>query len=317
MTMIDPVLFFFVLGVVGALSRSDLRIPKEITDAMSIYLLLAIGLKGGIKLHQTGLQGVFWPLCITLAIGVIIPMVAYFILRRVGRFSVVDSAAIAAHYGSTSVITFAVAQAYLNNRSIEHEPELVVLMVAMEIPAILVGLMLARLLAGGHSVPWAHSLREVILGKSVLLLLGGLLVGWVNGPDRLAQTNWFFTEPLKGVLALFMVGMGVAAAQRMAEIKKAGAFLVLFAVLMPIFSCLLGVAGGVLAGFTEGGVLLMGVISASASYIAAPAAVRIALPDANPGFYLVASLGITFPFNVLIGIPLYHQITRVAMELLR
>jgi len=312
--MIDPVLFFFILGIIGALARSDLRIPREITDAMSIYLLLAIGLKGGIKLHQTGLQGVFWPLCITLAIGVIIPMVAYFILRRFGRFSVVDSAAIAAHYGSTSVITFAVAQAYLNNRGIEHEPELVVLMVAMEIPAILVGLMLARLLAGGHSVPWRKSLQEVILGKSVLLLLGGLLVGWVNGPERLEQTSWFFSQPFRGVLALFMIGMGVSAAQRIAEIKNVGAFLLVFAVVMPICNCVLGLVGGVLAGFSEGGVMLMGVISASASYIAAPAAVRVALPDANPAVYMVASLGITFPFNVLLGIPLYHHMTKVLLN---
>lgn len=311
---VDPVLFFFILGLAGGLAKSDLQIPKEITDAMSIYLLLAIGLKGGIQLHSTGLGQVWWPLLLTVGVGVIIPVVAFVVLRKFGKFSVADAAALAAHYGSTSVITFAVAQAYLANRDVEHEPEMVVLMVAMEIPAILVGLFLARILQGGHKVPWLHSLREVVLGKSVLLLLGGLLVGMVNGPERLRETNWFFTEPMKGVLALFMVGMGVAAAHRLAEVRQAGLFLVCFAIVMPIVSALIGIVSGIAAGFSQGGVLLMAVISASASYIAAPAAVRVALPEANPGYYLVASLGITFPFNVLVGIPLYFQMSNAALR---
>jgi hypothetical protein len=167
--------------------------------------------------------------------------------------------------------------------------------------------MLARLTHSSSNVHWSETLREVVLGKSVLLLVGGFIVGWINGQERMADINRLFLDSLKGVLALFMVGMGVAAARRLGDLKQAGPFLIVFAIVMPLFSSVLGIATGMLCGLSYGGCILLGVLAASASYIAAPAAVRVALPEANPGYYLVAALGITFPFNVLLGIPLYQR----------
>ena len=310
MEAIDPVIFFFLLGLVGGLAKSDLDIPDQINNAISIYLLLAVGLKGGIKLHGADLHPVLLPALGTTGLGLLIPVIAYAALRRLGRFSGVDSAAIAAHYGSTSVITFAVALNVLSRQGVEHEPFMVVLLVILEIPAIIVGLMLARLTHASANVHWSETLREVALGKSVLLLVGGFIVGWINGPERMADINRLFLDPFKGVLALFMVGMGVAAARRMGELKKAGPFLAGFAVVMPLVSSMLGIGTGMLCGLSYGGCVLLGVLAASASYIAATAAVRVALPEANPGYYLVASLGITFPFNVLLGIPIYMNLAR-------
>lgn len=310
MEAIDPVIFFFLLGLAGGLAKSDLDIPDQINNAISIYLLLAIGLKGGIKLHGTDLAPVFLPALGTLALGLVIPIIAYAALRRLGKFSGIDSAAIAAHYGSTSVITFAVAFNVLSRQGISHEPFMVVLLVILEIPAIIVGLMLARLTHAATNVHWSETLREVVLGKSVLLLVGGFIVGWINGPERMADINRLFLDPFKGVLALFMVGMGVAAARRAGDLKSAGPFLVGFALVMPIVSSLLGIAVGMACGLSYGGCVLLGTLAASASYIAATAAVRVALPEANPGYYLAASLGVTFPFNVLFGIPLYMNLAR-------
>ncbi|MGF1657216.1 MAG: sodium-dependent bicarbonate transport family permease [Verrucomicrobiales bacterium] len=308
MDAIDPVIFFFLLGLAGGLAKSDLDIPDQINNAISIYLLLAIGLKGGVQLFGSDLGPVGVPALGTLFLGCTIPIIAYFVLKKLGRFSGVDSAALAAHYGSTSVITFAVALNVLQRQEVEYESFMVVLLVILEIPAIIVGLMLARLTHATSTVHWSETLREVALGKSVLLLVGGFIVGWVNGPERMADINRLFIDPFKGVLALFMVGMGVSAARRLGELKKAGLFLAVFAIVMPIVSATLGILVGKLCGLSLGGTVLLGILAASASYIAATAAVRVALPDANPGYYLVASLGITFPFNVLVGIPLYQAI---------
>ncbi len=305
MEAIDPVIFFFLLGLAGGLAKSDLDIPDQINNAIGIYLLLAIGLKGGIKLFGSDLAPVVVPALGTIALGIAIPILAYAVLRKFGKFSGVDSAALAAHYGSTSVITFAVALNVLSRQEITSESFMVVLLVILEIPAILVGLMLARLTHSSSNVHWSETLREVALGKSVLLLVGGFIVGWINGPERMADINHLFLDPFKGVLALFMVGMGVAAARRLGDLKSAGVFLAVFALVMPVVSAFLGIGVGMVCGLSPGGCILLGVLAASASYIAAPAAVRVALPEANPGYYLVASLGITFPFNVLIGIPLY------------
>lgn len=310
MDVIDPVIFFFLLGLAGGLAKSDLDIPDQINNAISIFLLLAIGLKGGIKLHGASLDPVIVPALGTLALGIVIPVLAYAALRKLGRFSGIDSAAIAAHYGSTSVITFAVALNVLSRQGIAHEPFMVVLLVILEIPAIIVGLMLARLTHASSNVHWSETLREVVLGKSVLLLVGGFIVGWINGPEKMTEINRLFLDPFKGVLALFMVGMGVAAARRLGDLKKAGLFLAVFTIAMPVTSSIIGIAVGMACGLSYGGCVLLGVLAASASYIAATAAVRVALPEANPSYYLAASLGITFPFNVLVGIPLYQRLAQ-------
>ncbi len=301
----EPVVVFFLLGVAGGLLRSELRFPPAFYDAMTIYLLLAIGLKGGVELARHPLAGVILPSLGVLALGVTIPLVAYPLLRYAGGLKRPDAASIAAHYGSVSVVTFAVAAAYLVRQGVPYEGLLTVFLVLLEAPAIVIGVMLARGIGTGTSL--GHVVREVVLGKSVFLLLGGLAAGWVIGPENISPLDLLFFDLFKGVLALFLLEMGLVAARQSGALRRFGPFLLVFAVLMPLLSAALGLATGRMLGLSTGGITLLATLAASASYIAAPAAMRIAVPDANPALSLGASLGITFPFNLIVGIPLYHQ----------
>lgn len=301
----EPVVVFFLLGVAGGLLRSDLKFPPAFYDALSIYLLLAIGLKGGVELARHPLAGVVLPSLAVLALGVAIPLVAYPVLRYAGGLKRADAASIAAHYGSVSVVTFAVATAFLARNGVAYEGLLTVFLVLLEAPAIIVGVILAR--GFGSGVSLAQTTREVVLGKSVFLLLGGLTAGWVIGPDGIAPLDRLFFDLFKGVLALFLLEMGLVAARQAGALKRFGPFLLVFAVGMPLTSAALGIATGTMLGLSTGGITLLATLAASASYIAAPAAMRMAVPDANPALSLGASLGVTFPFNLVVGIPLYHQ----------
>jgi uncharacterized protein len=301
----EPVVVFFLLGVAGGLLRTDLKFPPAFYDALTIYLLLAIGLNGGVELARHPLAGIVLPSLVVLALGVAIPLVAYPILRYAGGLNRSDAASIAAHYGSVSVVTFAVATAFLARQGVSFEGLLTVFLVLLEAPAILVGVLLARGIGIGASL--GHVARDVVMGKSVFLLLGGLAVGWVVGPDGVAPLDRLFFDLFKGVLALFLLEMGLVAARQISALRRFGPFLLVFAVLMPLLSAALGLATGRALGLSTGGITLLATLAASASYIAAPAAMRIAVPDANPTLSLGASLGVTFPFNLMAGIPLYHQ----------
>jgi uncharacterized protein len=225
-------------------------------------------------------------------------------LRYAGKLPQPDAASIAAHYGSVSVVTFAVASAYLTRLDVDYEGLLTVFLVLLEAPAILVGVMLARRRDATDSV--AQVAREVLLGKSVFLLLGGLVAGWVIAQD-FAPLDRVFFDLFKGLLALFLLEMGLVAARHMGALRRFGLFLLGFAIVMPLLSAVLGLATAKLLGLSVGGTTLLATLAASASYIAAPAAMRVAVPEANPALSLGAALGVTFPFNVLIGIPLYYQ----------
>ncbi len=301
----EPVVVFFLLGVAGGLLRSDLKFPPAFYEAISIYLLLAIGLKGGVELARHPLASVILPSLVVLTLGVAIPLAAYPLLRYAGGLKRADAASIAAHYGSVSVVTFAVASAFLVRQNVTYEGLLTVFLVLLEAPAILIGVMLARGFGSGTS--FVPVVREVVLGKSVFLLLGGLVVGWVIGPEGIAPLGPLFIDLFKGVLALFLLEMGLVAARQSAALRRFGPFLLVFAIVMPLLSAILGLAAGRLLGLSTGGLTLLATLAASASYIAAPAAMRIAVPDANPALSLGASLGITFPFNLIVGIPLYYQ----------
>ena len=311
----DAVVLFFLLGVAARLARSDLRVPEAIYEALSIYLLLAIGLKGGVELARHPLAGVVLPALAVLAMGVVLPLLAFPVLRlKLNRF---DAASIAAHYGSVSAVTFAVAITWLTDRAIAYDPQVTFFVVLLEIPAIAVGILLARMgggdpckaaATGPAGTRWGEVLREVMLGKSLVLLTGGLLVGWIAGPEGIAPIKLLFTDLFKGLLALFMLEMGLVAGSRVADLRRAGAFIVAFGLLWPLAASCVGAAVGTAIGLSVGGTTLLATLAASASYIAAPAAVRIAIPQASPSLSIGASLGITFPFNVLVGIPLYHRL---------
>lgn len=310
LNLLSPMVLAFVLGVVATLVHSDLKFPEELYTGLSIYLLLAIGLKGGAELSETPLASFWAPALVTLALGVTIPVVAYVVLRRVGRMEVADAAAIAAHYGSVSAVTFAAVQTFLEALRIPYEGFMPTLVALLEVPAIIVALLIARV-ALGQGGNWGEVIRELLAGKSILLLLGGLAIGALAGKPGLDQVAPLFVDPFKGVLTLFLLEMGMVAARRFRDLRRVGGFLIGFGVVMPVASGAAGIWLGSLAGLSAGGAVVLGTLAASASYIAAPAAVRIALPQANPSYYLTAALAITFPFNLSIGIPLYYALSNL------
>jgi hypothetical protein len=304
--LLSPVVLAFLLGAVAVWVRSDLKIPEGMYTALSIYLLLAIGLKGGAALAKTPLDEIWMPAAAALALGCAIPFWAYATARRFGRLGVPDSAALAAHYGSVSVVTFVAALAFLDAARTEYEGFLPALVALMEVPAIAVAMVMARVAGGGSRQGWGPVLHEVLAGRSIVLLAGGLAIGAASGAAGLARVAPVFVDPFQGVLVLFLLELGMVAARRLREVRTAGVFLVAFGVGMPVLNGVLGAWAGTAVGLSLGGSTVLGVLAASASYIAAPAAVRVALPEANPGLYLTASLGITFPFNLAVGIPLCH-----------
>lgn len=309
LNVLSPVVLAFVLGAVATLVRSDLKFPEEFYTALSIYLLLAIGLKGGAELAETPLS-VFWrPAASTVLLGVLTPISAYAIARRIGGFDIPNAAAIAAHYGSVSVVTFFAALSFLDALGRPAEAFMATLVAVLEVPAIIVGLGIARARAG--ETRWGPILHEILAGRSIFLLVGGLALGYISGSSGLERVAPLFVDLFQGVLLLFLLDMGMLAARRLRDLRESGLFLIVFGILVPILHGALGTGLGVLSGLSTGGAMVLGVLAASASYIAAPAAVRLALPEANPSLYLTASLGITFPFNLTVGIPLYYFFARV------
>jgi hypothetical protein len=300
--MLDVVVLFFLLGLLSGLARSELKLPTALYDSLSLVLLLAIGLKGGEGLSKQPLLPLLPQLGAVIGLGIVLTAIAYTVLRR--RFALPDAASMAAHYGSVSVATFAVGVNWLNVRGIDFEPQLPIFLAVMEVPPIIVGIVLARGLKSG--IEWGRLGHEAFFGKGVVLLLGGMAIGWVAGPDGLSPIKPLFYDLFKGALAIFLLEMGLIVARQVGELRRHGAFLIAFGIVMPLVSSLLGVACGVLLGLSVGGTMLLATLAASASYIAVPATMRLAVPAANPALSLAAVLGVTFPFNILAGIPFYH-----------
>lgn len=300
----DPVVLFFILGLFAKLARSDLRLPDALYETLSIFLLLAIGLKGGVELAKVPFASVAVQAGAVVLMGFMLPLPAFAILRGLGRLTRADAASIAAHYGSVSVVTFAVASAYLTKREISYEAHMPLLVALLETPAIVTGILLARL-GALDSVRWGEVAHEVLLGKSVVLLLGGLSIGALVGPAGIVPIKLVFIDMFKGVLALFLLEMGLVAGGRLADLRRAGVFLVAFGMVVPVLFAGVGTVIARLVGLSDGGTILLATMAASASYIAAPTAMRIAVPEANPALSIGAALGVTFPFNITLGIPLY------------
>ncbi len=300
----DPVILFFLFGFVAGLLGSDLKLPSTLYDSLSIFLLLAIGLKGGQGLATQPLLPLLPQIVAVVVLGVLLTLLAYAGLRTLFHFDRPNAAAMASHYGSVSVATFAVAAAWLASRGLDVEPQLAVLLAVMEIPAILVGIVLARGIS--RDTDWRSLGHEAFLGKGVTLLLGGMAIGWAGGPQGLQPIRGLYFDLFKPVLGLFLMEMGLIVSRQVGELRRRGFTLVLFGLGMPLVSACLGIGTGLLLGLSPGGVTMLATLAASASYIAVPAAMRIAVPEANPAISLAGSLGVTFPFNILLGIPLYH-----------
>jgi uncharacterized protein len=310
----SPPILFFLLGLIAAAVKTDLRFPEPFYLALTLYLLVAIGFKGGVAVAEAGLGVVWLPALGAVVLGTLIPLWSYGVLRHLGRLPAVDAAAIGAHYGSVSAVTFIAAIAYLQELREPFEPYAAAFLAVMESPAIVVGLILGRLATRREGMPvnsvMRLALHEALLGRSVFLLLGSLFIGMLCGQRGMEATAGFFVAPFQGVLALFLLEMGMVAARRFGDLRKVGLFLVGFGVVMPVVHGVIGILLGHLVGLSLGGSMLMGTLAASASYIAAPAAMRLSLPEANPTLYLTAALTITFPFNITLGLPLYYGLAR-------
>ena len=303
----DPVVLFFLLGVFAKLAKSDLRLPEALYETLSIFLLLAIGLKGGVELAKVPFADVAVQASAVVVMGFLLPLPAFAILRGLGRLPRPDAASIAAHYGSVSVVTFAVATAYLARHNIEFEAHMPLFVALLETPAIVTGILLARL-GTLQAVRWGAVLHEVMFGKTLVLLLGGLAIGAAVGPEGIAPIKPLFIDLFKGVLAVFLLEMGLVAGGRLGDLRRAGLFLAVFGVVVPLCFACVGALVARAVGLSDGGTALLATMAASASYIAAPTAMRIAVPEANPALSIGVALGITFPFNITLGIPLYLRL---------
>ena len=312
--LLSPTVLFFALGLTAALLKSDLKFPEALYVTLTIYLLTALGFKGGVAISEAGVAKVLLPALTAMLLGALIPLWTYPLLRFGGRLRPVDAAALAAHYGSVSAVTFITATNYLKGINEPYENYAAAFLAVMESPAIIVGVLLGKMtLVRQGSVfngSLSHLLREAMFGRSVFLLVGALLVGGLCGKAGMDKVEPFFVTPFQGVLALFLLEMGMVAGQRLGDLKKVGPFLVAFGILIPLLHGGIGVFLGKYVGLSLGGMTLLGVLAASASYIAAPAAMRLSLPEASPALYLTPSLAITFPFNITLGIPLYYALAR-------
>ncbi len=312
-TLASPVILFFVLGALASFARSDLAIPESVSKGMSLYLMAAIGLKGGVEVSNAGLDP---QMLITGVAGLLLsfglPFIAFQILRSAGGLSSVNAGAVSAHYGSVSVVTFVTGVAVLQGNGTAPAGWMVAVLALMETPAIIAGLLLARGSLSGlgrtgnaegfgeHSV-W----REVLLNGPVVLLVGSFLIGIIAGRGGYEPVSFFYTDLFRGVLSLFLLDMGLLAARRLREARSLTWRLALLAVLLPLINAAIAFLVAMLIGLSGGTAAAFLILAASASYIAVPAAMRLALPEADAGLYLAMSLAITFPFNIIFGIPLY------------
>lgn len=305
---------FFGLGFLAQLVRSDLKLPAELTKSITIYLLISVGIHGGIELSHVSFAEAMPSILIAISLGIALPIIAYYIIVKLGKLDRLNAIAIATHYGSVSAGTFLTAIAFLEVLHVEYEKTPIIMLAIMESPAILVGLMLAAKVRKTYESNSTLAktdrhglLKEAFTNGSILLLLGGLFIGDMATQKSLKSILPFFDQLFMGALCIFLLAMGMEAGKKIEDFKLAGKFLVCFGVLMPIFSGIAGVLiGKYLLGFSIGGSTLVSVLCASASYIAVPPAMRMAIPEANPSIYLTLTLGVTFPFNVIFGIPLYY-----------
>ena len=314
-SLLTPAVMFFALGAGAQACRSGLKFPPDLVKALSIYLLVGIGLHGGVELANASLGTAIQAVLAALVLGAALPLVAFAILVKIGRLGKLDAAAIAAHYGSVSAGTFLAASAYLQSKAVAYEGYPVIMLAVMETPAIIIGLVLAQSArqsrTGGapESEGMLKMLSDAARHGSIVLLLGSILIGASAAPKALAAVLPFYQTIFLGALCLYLLELGMVAAHRLGEFRRTGWFLTAFGVVMPLIGAACGLAvGHYWLGLGAGGTTLVAVLGASASYIAVPPAVRMGIPEANPSLYLTLSLGITFPFNVMVGIPLYHSI---------
>jgi len=309
-SLASPMVLAFALGIIATLLKSDLKFPEGMYMGLTIYLLFAIGLKGGVKLTSVNIVDFYKPCLAAIAMCITIPIVAYFVLQKVGKMDKLNAAAIAAHFGSVSAVTFSEGTSFLDLLKIPYEGYMPAILAIMEIPAIIIAIYFAKKSMVKSQSNMGKIMHELFTNKGTILLLGGICIGLITGKKGFEQVAPVYDGLFRGILCLFLLEVGLVAGRRLFDLKKVGVFLFAFAIVMPVIHAIVGIYLGHWAGLSMGGATIFGLLCASASYIAAPAAVRIAIPEANPTYYLTASLAIVFPFNVTIGLPLYLTIAQ-------
>lgn len=314
-SLFSPVILFFVLGALAAFARSDLSIPEPLSKALSLYLMAAIGLKGGVLVADNGFTtDLALAAIVGLALSCLIPIGAFVVLKSFGRQNATNAGAIAAHYGSVSVVTFITGNQILTDNGLAPAGYMIAVLALMETPAIIVGLYLAQRGTTATKQPGQDLWRETLLNGSVVLLTGSFIIGMVIGKEGFEPISPVFQTGFTGLLCLFLLDMGLSAARRLQFARNLTLRLVVLGILFPIVNGAIGVTIGAMLGFDVGTTTALAILSASASYIAVPAAMRMALPKADAGLYLTMSLAVTFPFNIIAGIPLYTALAKMMVS---
>ena len=310
--LLNPPVLFFFLGMLAVLLRSDLEIPQPLPKLFSLYLLLAIGFKGGYEISESGINSeIFLTLTVSIVMACIVPIYSFFILKI--KLDIYNAAAIAATYGSISAVTFITASSFLTKLGIDYGGHMVAALALMESPAIIVGIILVRLFVANPKngdFSWSEVFREAFLNGSVFLLVGSLIIGLITGAPGWQKLEVFTEDIFYGVLTFFLLDMGMVAARRIRDLRKTGSFLIAFSVIMPVINAIVGILIAEAIHMTPGNSLLFAILCASASYIAVPAAMRLSVPESNPSLYVSMALALTFPFNIIVGIPLYFNLIK-------
>ncbi len=308
----NPALLFFVLGIISVLLKSDLEIPPNSSKFISLYLLFAIGFKGGQELsHESFTSEIFYSILFGITISSLIPVYTFFLLKR--RMNVFDSGAIAAAYGSVSAVTFVTAISYLESQQLTFNGHMVAIMALMESPAIIMGLLLISVCnKHGENLKKRNAIKHSLTNGSVLLIIGSLLIGYMASAKQAEGIKPFTNDLFKGFLAIFLLDMGITSGRKLKSFFSFGWYPLLFAIIIPLFNgCLIALASSLVTQDITNR-FIFSILAASASYIAVPAALKISAPKANPGLYLPMALAITFPVNITVGMPLYFLIVQIS-----
>ena len=333
--LLTPIILFFLFGIIAARIKSDLKIPEAISEFLPIYLLAAIGLHGGIEMRNTGFENMLVPMLVAIGLSLLFTLNHYQILRRLGKFNIFDSYALASTYGAVGAVTFSVGLSFLQNQGVTSEGYLAAVLAVLEPVAFILAIFLTNMAVskqirqkkGSSSLPQdgafeaeigmapetktglSQVLRDSVTGKAIVILLGSIVIGYIIGEHGFEPIKIVFDEMFTGAIVIFMIEMGVIAGQRLEDIKKVGIFLIAFAIVMPTFNGLVGVLAATLMGLSLGGAVMFGLLLASASFIAAPAVLRHSIPQAKPSLYITSALGITFPYNIIVLLPVMFTVS--------
>jgi len=335
--LLTPIILFFLFGIIAARIKSDLKIPEAISEFLPIYLLAAIGLHGGIEMRNTGFENMLIPMLVAIGLSLLFTLNHYQILRRLGKFNVFDSYALASTYGAVGAVTFSVGLSFLKNQGVSSEGYLAAVLAVLEPVAFIMAIFLTNMAVSKQirkkkqsftkdnvsdidlgiqetKTKLSQILHESVTGKAIVILLGSIVIGYIIGEEGFGSIKIVFDEMFTGAIVIFMIEMGIIAGQRLGDIKKVGPFLIAFAVIIPTFNGIIGVLVATAMGLSMGGSVMFGLLLASASFIAAPAVLRHAIPQANPSLYITSALGITFPYNIIVLLPIMFVISSIVHD---